>query len=782
MKYKFIWKNYKILINFLNLKSLKYKLELMSSNSPKNLNDFIKFLAPSDALPISIILAGILLAIFNDVTAFRLIGIGASIIGLISIFMIITQRMNEYVDTRYKSKAQAPNFNITTKKDTTAKRQTFEDYADSMKAEDKKEVKEPELNQNNNQVQSITDGFRVVSKKNIIKEQVSEEKQEIKNIAKSAESKIVIKVEQAKLVFDDEEDIPEMPVNYHSMQNKSSETPNSQMKTDSTTIKQPNANDKLKNTESEIKNSKTIEDKPVQQEPKKVIDEPIKKHYETRKIEGLSADFLKQDPVDNLSDPKQEFEYCIKRILSAIKSVGSIGTTALFMVNRTGNEFKLDAFSTNLPEDKITNKKKFAIRNDIISQIITNSKPEILSEINPNSELEIIPYYIDKVGIRSFIGVPIFYREEIIGILTADSEYADGFDAATVNYFSHFTRLIAILIHNYVEKYDLTQSQKTLEALHKFKVNKYSTNIDEIGVDVFNTTLDLFSLSYAALILWNEEIGNWSVAYLSQNDINENLEIELNSIVSQSIEINSPIYKKVLNNGEFLFNSQETLPEYKKLVTLPIICSNVTFAVLVLASDNIEDLSDSDLESIEILCDYAGSAYERYHLLSIVNENSYVDRETGLLNNHSYQDRLNEEFERAIEYNRDLALILIKIDNYTAYEDSKYLEKMEYMFFNTIQIINKLKRQFDIIAKFDENSIAIISPEIQLDNAKFWAEKLRNEVATSILEIDGKQFNQTISIGVASNKNTKSISDLTENAKLALAKSMEKHNLVTIFN
>lgn len=754
----------------------------MSNNSPKNLNDFIKFLAPSDALPISIILAGILLAIFNDVTAFRLIGIGASIIGLISIFMIITQRMSEYVDTRYKSKVQSPNFNITRKKDTTAMRQTFEDYADSMKAEDKKEVKEPEPNLPSNQVQSITDGFRVINKKTETKDKISEEKQEIKNIAKSTESKIVIKVEQAKLVFDDEEDIPEMPANYHPMQNKGSVAPSSQPKTDQATKNQPVASEKVNNAETEVTSNKVIEVKPVQQETLKVADEPIKKHKETRKIEGLSADFLKQDPVDNLSDPKQEFEYCIKRILSAIKSVGSIGTTALFMVNKSSNEYKLDAYSTNLSEDKVTNKKKFAIRNDIISQIIINSKPEILSEINPNSELEIIPYYVEKVGISSFIGVPIFYREEIIGILTADSEYADGFDAATVNYFSHFTRLIAILIHNYVEKYDLTQSQKTLEALHKFKVNKYSTNVDEIGVDVFNTVLDLFSLSYAALILWNEEIGNWSIAYLSQNNDNENLEIELNSIVSQSIESNSPIYKKVLNNGEFLFNSQESLPEFKKLVTLPIICSNVTFAVLVLASDNVEDLSDSDLESIEILCDYAGSAYERYHLLSIVNEHSYVDRETGLLNNHSYQERLNEEFERAIEYNRDLALILIKIDNYTAYEDSKYLEKMEYMFFNTIQIINKLKRQFDIVAKFDENGIAIISPETQLDNAKFWAEKLRNEVATSILEIDGKQFNQTISIGIASNKNAKSISDLTENAKLAITKSMEKHNSVTIFN
>ena len=532
-----------------------------------------KFLAPTDILPISIVVGGILLALFTDLTAFRLIGIGISIIGVISLFMIISQRMSEYIDTRYKSKTPPPNFNITTKKDTNAKRQTFENFADSMKEEDKNEIKESDYSTT---TQPSEQGFRIVKKGG----KVVEVEEKVKHIAKSEESKIVVKIEQSKMVFDDDDDIPDMPESFTHLVNKSKNNKESH-KTQKTV-------EASKKTEIIAEFKETIEEKEVA---------PVKQHKETRKIEGLSADFLKQDPIDNLSDPKHEFEYCINRILSAIKSVGSIGTTALFMVNHSANEYKLEAFSTNFPTDRITNKKKFAFGNDIISQIINNSKPEILSEINPHSELELITYYTDKIGVSSFIGVPIYFREEIIGVLTADSEFTDGFDASTVNYFSHFTRLIAILIHNYVEKYDLSQSQKTLDALNKFRVTNYNKENSDLTYDLFSTVLELVSISFGGVVTWDDEVDNWTIKqFIPDIENSSDINIEPTSLVVNCIENNSAIYKKSLEGNDFIFNSSEEFSEFQKLVLLPIQSSGVIYGCLIVASDSLEELSDTDLD------------------------------------------------------------------------------------------------------------------------------------------------------------------------------------------
>jgi diguanylate cyclase (GGDEF)-like protein len=723
-----------------------------------------KFLAPTDILPITIVIGGILLALFTDLTAFRLIGTGISIIGVISLFMIISQRMSEYIDTRYKSKTPPPNFNITTKKDTNAKRQTFEDFVDSMKEEDKKEIKESEFS---NSIQNADQGFRVIKKD----EDKPVENEKEKYIAKSNEEKIVVKVEQSKMVFDDDDDIPDMPENFTPIRKDAIQKDNKPKDSVKPEVKAPKVDKSKKTTPVEVKEKETSEKKEV------------KVQTETRKIEGLSADFLKQDPIDNLSDPKHEFEYCINRILSAIKSVGSIGTTALFMVNHNANEYKLEAFSTNFPSDKITNKKKFAFRTDIISQIINNSKPEILSEINPNSELELITYYVDKIGISSFIGVPIYYREDIIGVLTADSEFTDGFDASTVNYFSHFTRLIAILIHNYVEKYDLSQSQKTLDALNKFRVTNYNQENSDLTYDLFSTVLELTTISFGGVVTWDNNKGNWNInQFVPELENVSELEIAPNSLVLNCIDNNNAIYKKSFDENEFIFNPKEEFSEFKKLVLLPIHCSGVIYGCLIVATDSFEELSDTDLDILEMLCDYTGSAYEKMQLISVLNENSYVDNETGLLNDLAYQQRIFEEYNRSLEFKRDISLCLINIDKYSAYEDDKLDEKMELMYFNTLKIINKLKRKYDIVAKNKKGYFCIIMPETKIETAKFWAEKLRNEIATSILEINQKKFNQTISVGISSISNSDNLSEFAENADIALKHSIEKTNTVTIFN
>jgi diguanylate cyclase (GGDEF)-like protein len=741
-----------------------------------------KFLAPTDILPITIVIGGLLLAIFMDLTAFRLIGIGVSIIGIISLFMIISQRMGEYVDTRYKSKTPPPNFNITTKKDTNAKRQTFEDFANSMKEEDKKELKDVDNSSYGD------DGFKIISKKVISdkteqqedkNQNITENKQVNKTIAKDGEAKIVVKLEQSKMVFGEDDDLPEVPANYNpivkniidkkTLEKSSDDVLSSNQPTEQ--IKDSTAKDKVISSV-EIQN---IEEMPVVAKEKQI-------QKQTRKIEGLSAEFLKQDPVDNLSDPKHEFEYCINRILNAIKSVGSIGTTALFMVNHQNNRYKLDSFSTNFPNDKITEKKKFDFGNDIISQIIKNSKPEILSEINPNSETELITYYNDKVGISSFIGVPIYYREEIIGVLTADSENADGFDASTVNYFSHFTRLIAILLHNYVEKYDLSQSKITLDALSKFRITDYNYNDNNLVADFFASVINLLDFSFGGIVSYSND--TWQVEHYVPDNSNvvNSINVVDNSLIANAISSKKPIYKKKLDSNEFLINNDENLPQFKKIAIIPIQSRGVCFSVVFIGTNRNEELNDNDLELLELICDYAGSAFDKMNLIFELDDLAHINSKTGLLNSKAYLHRINEEFLRAKEYGRELSLCIINIDDYEAYKDDKYQEKQYLMFDNCINFINKFKRKFDIIAKNNKNQICVIMPETKLDNAKFWAEKFRNEIAISILEIDNKKFNQTVSVGVSSINQASSTEEMLENANFALNHSIEKTNTVTTFN
>src|SRR5207248_7631682 len=93
--------------------------------------------------------------------------------------------------------------------------------------------------------------------------------------------------------------------------------------------------------------------------------------------------------------------------------------------------------------------------------------PEILTHISPDAERELLPYYMDASGARSFVGVPVFYRREVVGVLAADSAEENGFDESSVATLAEYTRLVSGLIRGYTEKYDLQLTARTLDAFER---------------------------------------------------------------------------------------------------------------------------------------------------------------------------------------------------------------------------------------------------------------------------------------------------------------------------
>ncbi|MCK5853242.1 hypothetical protein KAH27_09475, partial [bacterium] len=61
-------------------------------------------------------------------------------------------------------------------------------------------------------------------------------------------------------------------------------------------------------------------------------------------------------------------------------------------------------------------------------------------------------------------------------------------------------------------------------------------------------------------------------------------------------------------------------------------------------------------------------------------------------------------------------------------------------------------------------------------------EKLRSEIAISVMEYNGKRFTVTVSIGLAESRSTKDAEELISNSVKVLNMSVQKTNCVTAFN
>jgi diguanylate cyclase (GGDEF)-like protein len=128
-----------------------------------------------------------------------------------------------------------------------------------------------------------------------------------------------------------------------------------------------------------------------------------------------------------------------------------------------------------------------------------------------------------------------------------------------------------------------------------------------------------------------------------------------------------------------------------------------------------------------------------------------ADALTGLANRRGFDERLEEEWNRAAGREQSLALLLIDVDLFKSYNDIyghiggdaclRCIAKV---------IASTLQRHSDVAARFGGEEFAVILPNTELEAALIVAESVRQAVATMNLPHSGNPNGmQTISVGVA---------------------------------
>ena len=379
-----------------------------------------------DWIYISIIIISLFSGILLRSSSIKLILISIAILFIIALVSSLAQKFTDYYSNFPKSTfSKNFSYEITTESSDNAVRKTIEnfdnkdDYKVNMKYENDEKAEESTPSQQESEKSKFyyfdeLSSVRVVRKIDSL-ENINEKEQIMEDTPTNLEN---------DYLFDEinEEEIS------HSISNneiQNNDNPNNQEIMD---------------------NQSPIESTTIQLNFEKVaVDFPINTFFENHPIFG--------------NEPKQELEYFLSRILMIIKSSISANTVGLFFLNPNAKKLNLYSFITENNE-LLSEKRDFPIDNDILSEILINAKPEILSDINYSAILDILPYYREQVEIKSFAGIPIFLNEKVIGLLTLDSFETNPFDSNVIGYIANFTKLISSILSSLNEKFDLIISSK----------------------------------------------------------------------------------------------------------------------------------------------------------------------------------------------------------------------------------------------------------------------------------------------------------------------------------
>jgi diguanylate cyclase (GGDEF)-like protein len=508
----------------------------------------------------------------------------------------------------------------------------------------------------------------------------------------------------------------------------------------------------------------------------------------TRKaLTVAKAEIMEHAPDLIKKEPRKEFDYLLQRVLMVIRSAMNVRTAAFVWANVERSHCIMETRISDVPE-VVQKNTIMPFGEDILTQIIKAGNPEILADISTSAELALLPYYTGNAGIQSFVGVPVFSSDVVVGVLLADSTDKDAFSAATISFLGQFTKLISGLIQGYNEKYDLLQSARTLEALETFRslTARYDNAPEDICTALLESVMRLIPYNTVGTVMFSDKRGDWYVSDARSK--------ESNAIVGSAVYIDNSLIGKAITSGKTLQTSKThnvirvtpTETKYSPstlsaFVAVPLVSSSRCYGALFVEESGSVRLTKQDIELLETTAEYAGSALEQMQLKEFLHQHTLVDDATEILNKAGFLQRVSEEFVRASDVQLAFSVVLIGIDQYASFGKNS-AQFTEALIMHIAHIARKNLRVYDIIGRYSDTVIAVGMIEKNTQDCQLWAEKVRRSIAAEMLTVGGKQYAVTVSIGIAEFLKQKSLAELLANVEKAFAIAREKSNAVSMFS
>ncbi|MEE9429396.1 MAG: GAF domain-containing protein [Melioribacteraceae bacterium] len=475
----------------------------------------------------------------------------------------------------------------------------------------------------------------------------------------------------------------------------------------------------------------------------------------------------------------QQFIFVLEKILNVIKEAFLANTVVFFWYNETNQELSIQKyFSNNV--GAIT-KKSFPLEDDIISKIVHNQEPVHLNEISSNAEMDVIRYYDSPQGIKSFVGVPLFYEEALTGVLVVDAKVPDAFGVETVYSLGRFVRIISIIISLFEEKYSENSSENRLNLLLNILKTDRKFDTDEDIKEVVDYSIKNLIQWDAFSFVYYEPSEKKFVITKAENKsdfeyLEEGEEVELDeTLVGKAISSGVPVIIENTEKSKFIrFKKNENESLGGSFLALPLVYDNQNFGVLCFESSKKNIYNPTDVKFMKNAVKIFSFFVYTYSTQAILRNLLSVDIETKALTYDAFISQTTSDLIKSEEVDANGAIALIQIDDFM--EERSLFETDPFP--TVLESINQIiKSEISLLQNYGrlgEKLLAVYFFNSSTKDVFLWAEKLRIKIARKPISVVSKQTTFTVSVGVASANHKTNIDNILSNAELALNKAIEK--------
>jgi diguanylate cyclase (GGDEF)-like protein len=319
---------------------------------------------------------------------------------------------------------------------------------------------------------------------------------------------------------------------------------------------------------------------------------------------------------------------------------------------------------------------------------------------------------------------------------------------------------------------------ESLEALDHLIYLQKSINLlssEEISRVMAEKLPYILSVKYFSFFLFDKDRKKLRLMSHNHPELQNDLSIYQND---------SPIMKEAMTSGRYLFEQDFASSRYFRgrrnklfqsefFVSIPLMIENEIIGVLNLNDNEKGFYNVGDLDFALSVSEFVALSISNALLFETVEKLSVTDGLTGLDNHQHMQSLLKNEVIRCQRYASSLSIIMMDIDHFKNVNDTYGHQKGDDILLDFATTMKKFCRSNDVAARYGGEEFILVLPETKVKGAFYIAERIREEMANQTFNHKGKDFNVTVSCGIAEFDSNliKSPADIIKVADQALYKA-----------
>lgn len=478
--------------------------------------------------------------------------------------------------------------------------------------------------------------------------------------------------------------------------------------------------------------------------------------------------------IESDRDVEKIFDSFLATITPLIKTTLVADSVVFFLMNFSKKKFYIRFKVTDF-EDQFT-RESFIELDQGLPAIVFKNKSSLIENHLPNSD-NLIPYYSHKEQpAKSFLGVPVYYKQQVIGVLCVDSSAEESFSNDDLKIITMFSQLIKLQLISSNKLYEYETENWIARILYDFSKEVLQF---QSSVELWKFLGEFLRKNFGAdRIIISERMSetNGKISFINQSSpaLKFGQEFPLNEGIigwvfrkDQSLMVNDFTEKENYVPRFYMHESPEM--QYRSLLSVPVSNDGDVRATISIECFKNNQFKDQTKKILETMAYQISSFLEKIEVIEKLSEQNIIDTGTGLGNIKALQKELDREIRRSKEYDKYFSIILFKLNYHKKNSGDGVHDKLvsEFLSFSLPEFPKSSN-----IFRINQNSIAIILAEKLLQEVIPIVKGICEKIGTKSIWADGLIEDFNINCGLVQYPEMgDNSSELIEKAQFAVTKA-----------